>query len=290
MHKTKNYDKECHKLHKLKSQLFISFILLLVVTPAFGALSDKTGLVNRLDVKTDGYVFEVETVANFDIQDFNFDAEQKRLTLYISSGLENNLGEVYLPQTLLSGNLTFYINGEEYSPTIKINDNISFITLNFTGSGNNTIAIIGTDYLHMVNKTSIPTENELPTEIPNKGGCLIATATYGSELAPQVQQLRELRDNSLLHTESGKSFMNTFNDFYYSFSPIIADWERENPAFKEMVKITLTPMISSLSILNYVDMDSEVSVLGYGISLIVLNMGMYFVAPGIVIHTIRKKL
>ena len=55
------------------------------------------------------------------------------------------------------------------------------------------------------------------------GGCLIATATYGSELAPQVQQLRELRDNQLLNTESGSVFMSTFNDVYYSFSPIIAD-------------------------------------------------------------------
>jgi len=82
--------------------------------------------------------------------------------------------------------------------------------------------------------------------------------------------------------------MNTFNDFYYSFSPIIADYERENPIFKEMVKIAITPMISSLSILNYVDMDSEVEVLGYGISLILLNVGMYFVAPIIVIMRIRK--
>lgn len=122
------------------------------------------------------------------------------------------------------------------------------------------------------------------------GGCLIATATYGSELAPQVQQLRELRDNSLLQTASGTSFMNIFNDFYYSFSPQIADWERESPVFKEFVKITLTPMISSLSILNYVDMDSEVSVLGYGISLILLNVGMYFVAPAVIIVGIRKRL
>lgn len=121
------------------------------------------------------------------------------------------------------------------------------------------------------------------------GGCLIATATYGSELAPQVQQLRELRDNSLLQTESGTSFMRVFNQFYYSFSPTMADWERESPAFKEFVKITLTPMISSLSILNYVDMDSEASVLGYGVSLILLNVGMYFVAPTIVIVGIRKK-
>ena len=276
----------------MKSKLFISFLLLLVVTPAFGQLSDKTGLVNRLDVKTGGYTFEVETVANFDIQDFNFDEEQKRLTLYVSSSLENNLGEVYLPQTLLSGNFTFYINGEEYFPTIKLNDNISFITLNFTGSGNNKIEIIGTDYLQGVNQTFIPIENELPTENKSQddmGGCLIATATYGSELAPQVQQLRELRDNKLLQTESGKSFMSSFNDFYYFFSPTISDWERENPIFKETVKIMITPMISSLSILNYVDMDSEASILGYGISLILLNIGMYFVAPGIVIHTIRKK-
>jgi len=122
-----------------------------------------------------------------------------------------------------------------------------------------------------------------------KGGCLIATATYGSELAPQVQQLRELRDNKLLQTESGTSFMNTFNNIYYSFSPIIADYERENPTFKEIVKIVITPMISSLSILNYVDMDSEVEVLGYGISLILLNLGMYVGAPTIVIVGIRKR-
>ncbi|MBI2127863.1 MAG: peptidylprolyl isomerase [Nitrosarchaeum sp.] len=276
----------------MKSKLFISFLLLLVVTPAFGQLlSDKTGLVNRLDVKTGGYTFEIETVANFDIQDFEFDEEQKRLTLYVSSSLENNLGEVYLPQTLLSGNFTFYINGQEYFPTIKLNDDISFITLNFTGSGNNKIEIIGTNYLQGLNQT-IPIENQSPTENKsqdNAGGCLIATATFGSELAPQVQQLRELRDTQLLQTESGKSFMSSFNDLYYSFSPTIADYERENPLFKEAVKIMITPIISSLYILNYVDMDSEVNVLGYGISLILLNVGMYFVAPGIVIHTIRKK-
>ncbi|MEK6867000.1 MAG: CFI-box-CTERM domain-containing protein, partial [Thermoproteota archaeon] len=121
------------------------------------------------------------------------------------------------------------------------------------------------------------------------GGCLISTATYGSELAPQVQQLREIRDNKLSQTETGSSFMNSFNSFYYSFSPVIADYERENPVFKEMVKIMITPMISSLSVLNYVDMDSEESVLGYGISLIILNLGMYFVAPAVVIHAIRKK-
>ncbi len=124
--------------------------------------------------------------------------------------------------------------------------------------------------------------NEQPDTPPvndNGGGCLIATAAYGSELAPQVQQLRELRDNTILQTESGNSFMTSFNQFYYSFSPVIADFERENPIFKEGVKVTLTPMLTSLSILNYVDIDSEQEMLGYGISLILLNIGMYAGIP-----------
>jgi len=137
-------------------------------------------------------------------------------------------------------------------------------------------------------KCIVDTKQELEKSSKG-GGCLIATATYGSELAPQVQKLRELRDNSLLSTESGMNFMNLFNEFYYSFSPAIADLERESPVFREAVKIAITPMITSLSILNYVDMDSEAEVLGYGISLIILNGMMYVGIPAIVIVGIRKR-
>jgi len=120
------------------------------------------------------------------------------------------------------------------------------------------------------------------------GGCLIATATYGSELAPQVQLLREIRDNTVLQTQSGTSFMTAFNQFYYSFSPAIADYERENPAFKEAVKITLTPLLTSLTLLQHADIDSEYDMLGYGIGIILLNIGMYFVAPALLITKIRR--
>ena len=125
-------------------------------------------------------------------------------------------------------------------------------------------------------------------QVEEGGGCLIATATFGSELAPQVQQLREIRDNTILSTESGTAFMSGFNQFYYSFSPVIADMERENPLFKEFVKLSLTPMLSSLSILNYVDIDSESEMLSYGIGIILMNVGMYFAAPAIIIYKIRK--
>ncbi len=121
------------------------------------------------------------------------------------------------------------------------------------------------------------------------GGCLIATAAFGSEMAPQVQFLREIRDGTVLQTQSGSTFMTGFNQFYYSFSPAVADYERENPAFKETVKIAITPMLTSLAILNYVDIDSEEEMLGYGIGIILLNIGMYFIAPAVIIFKIRKR-
>jgi hypothetical protein len=109
-------------------------------------------------------------------------------------------------------------------------------------------------------------------------------------MAPQVQFLREIRDNTVMSTQSGTAFMTGFNQFYYSFSPYVADYERENPVFKEAVKVTLTPLLTSLTLLNYVDVDSEQEMLGYGIGIIMLNIGMYFVAPAAVIIAIKNRI
>ncbi len=121
-----------------------------------------------------------------------------------------------------------------------------------------------------------------------KEGCLIATAAYGSELAPQVQLLREIRDNTLLSTESGTSFMAGFSQVYYSFSPAIADLERQNPAFREAVKLFITPMLATLSVMTLAEEGSESQVLALGISVIALNLGMYVAAPAVIINRLRK--
>jgi len=144
----------------------LSIALLFVITPVYGGLlSDATGLVNRLDVQTGGHTFEVKTTSNFDIPDFEFDKDEKKLTLYISSGLENNLGEVSLPQNLLGGNLTFYLNEQEYVPQVRTNEKISFVILNFTGIGDNTLDIIGTEYLSGL--TEITTDTTSPDLTPS---------------------------------------------------------------------------------------------------------------------------
>lgn len=118
------------------------------MAPAFGeSLSDATGLAERFDVQTEGHIFEIKTVSNFDVTDHEFDKDEKRLTIFFSSSLENNLGEIIIPQNLLGGNFTFYLNDQEFFPKIQSNEKISFITLNFTGSGNNKVDIFGTTYL-----------------------------------------------------------------------------------------------------------------------------------------------
>lgn len=120
------------------------------------------------------------------------------------------------------------------------------------------------------------------------GGCLIATATFGSEMSMQVQMLREIRDSKILKTETGTMFFLGFNQFYYSFSPTVADWERQSPAFKEAVKIAITPLLITLSLLNHQDIDSEEKMLGYGIGIILLNISLYFGSPIFAVLVLKR--
>ena len=132
----------------MKSLIILSVILIFIISPAYGQLlSDATGLINRIDIQTSGYDFEVVLTANFDLVDYRFDKNSKQITLYLDSGLENNLGELVIPSSLLNGDFTFYLNDQEFFPKIQSSERIHFITLEFTGSGSNTLSISGTEYL-----------------------------------------------------------------------------------------------------------------------------------------------
>jgi len=226
----------------------------------------------NFQVSSDGLTHTIQIMTGSKITSFNYESGM------ISFDVDDDFPVlIMIPNLLISDTVEIFFNEKliEYQNYFQ-DDTTSWIRIEPPSIG--TIKIM---------------EKIIPKEISQSsqgGGCLIATATYGSELTPQVQQLREIRDNSLLQTESGTSFMSIFNDVYYSFSPTIADYERENPVFKETVKIVITPMISSLSMLNHVDMNSENSVLGYGISLIVLNLAMYIGIPVVAVVGIKKKL
>lgn len=127
--------------------LAIIIIAVMFLPPAFGAISEKTGLKKDFTIETSGYDFEVETVSNFNIQDVQFNRDDKKLTFNINSELENNFAEIQIPVNLINGNLTVFVNGQEIFPEIRKNDKISFIVLELEGNGTNTLEIIGTTYL-----------------------------------------------------------------------------------------------------------------------------------------------
>ena len=144
----------------MKSLIIFSIVLLFVITPAYGQLlSDATGLINRIDIQTSGHDFEVVLTANFDLVDYSFDKNSKQLTLYLDSGLENNLGELVIPATLLNGDLTFYLNEQEFFPKIQSSERIHFITMEFSATGSNVISISGTEYLIGLDDVT-PLEND----------------------------------------------------------------------------------------------------------------------------------
>ena len=250
--------------------------MLLITTnlSAFGvdtSLRD-VGFVNKYMIATNGQNFEVTFTANFEVLSHTFSTDDKMLQFNVNAVHEKeNVAEIIIPRDLFDSELTVLLNGKEISAAVNETERSSIISVVFDGKGDYTIGITTMDKY-------------------NGGGCLIATAAFGSELAPQVQLLREIRDDIVLQTKSGSIFMTGFNQFYYSFSPAVADYERENTTFKEAVKLTLTPLLTSLTLLQYADIDSESEMLGYGIGIILLNIGMYFVAPAVLITKIRKRV
>ena len=148
----------------MKSIIVFTVLLFFVLTPVHGQLlSDATGLIHRLDIQTSGYDFEVVLTANFDLLDYSFDVNNKQLTLYLDSGLENNLGEIIIPATLLSGDFRFYLNDQEFFPKVQSDEKINFITMTFTGLGNNIVKIIGTEYLSGLDEI-IQIDDDIPVE------------------------------------------------------------------------------------------------------------------------------
>ena len=138
-----------------------------------------------------------------------------------------------------------------------------------------------------VTTPDVTTPDDPPTD---DGGCLIATAAYGSELAPQVQFLREIRNDSLLSTAAGTSFMAGFNQFYYSFSPAVADLERENETFRDVVRTAITPGIYALNVMVLADPGSELSIIVFGLLSVAAVAGIYVAMPSLAVYAVARRI
>jgi hypothetical protein len=121
-------------------------------------------------------------------------------------------------------------------------------------------------------------------------GCLIATAAFGSELTPQVQFLRNFRDSHILSTAAGSSFMNAFNTWYYSFSPSVADYEREQPWLQTTVRTAIYPLLGILTISEkaYSSMPGEYGAVTAGIVASSMIGAVYFWPAAFVVQRFNR--
>ena len=281
-----------------------------VFAPGYGQFiplctdKDISAFSFKVDTDDPDHGFDVYTIPS--VKSFNNWSKGKPFTYYFSEECNTVNKQTFFGEChgiALGSGLLIITNEEQTNPLTKIN-----IKTREIPSEINQLQKTQTTELRIADKNNekgqrlqpvcgegiklaegkcIPVQPKID-DLQNGGGCLIATATYGSEMATQVQQLRELRDNKILQTNYGQLFMIVFNDFYYSFSPYIADYERENPAFKELVKIGITPLLASLNVMSLA--DSEQEILGYGVAVILMNLGMYVAAPAMLLYKVNKKI
>ena len=145
--------------------------------------------------------------------------------------------------------------------------------------------------------TPLPSPTPTPTPTPSptpedKGGCIIATATYGSELSPEVQFLRGFRDNYVLKTYAGKNFMTIFNAWYYSFSPEVASTIATNNALRGIMKILLYPLIGllhiSASTYSLLSFHHEFAIIASGLVASLLIGIIYIMPLALMIYFFKK--
>lgn len=163
----------------------------LLVAPAFAEpLSNKTGFKTSFDVVIDGSTFVIDAISNFDIRSVSF--EDGNLVFDINSSIENNFGEMQIPQNVTKGELRFYLDDQEIAAKVLQNDKISFVTLEFAGNGTHTLEVTS-DYVPTSEPLVSPVE-ETPEEKFDQittvvaVASIVATAGVGSTIAFYVKR------------------------------------------------------------------------------------------------------
>jgi len=182
------------------------------------------------------------------VADFSISAEPSTLSVTVGSGGTSTIritsinsfnSQVSLALSSVPSGISASLNPVLVIPQAN-GFAISILTVNVPAGA------AGGTYTLLVTGTSGSLSRAATVTLNVRSGCLIATATYGSELSPEVQFLREFRDRDVLNTFAGSQFMTVFNQFYYSFSPSAAQSIAENEILKAMTKLLLYPLIGIL--------------------------------------------
>jgi streptogramin lyase len=177
-------------------------------------------------------------------------------------------------------------------PTTTYFPTITSITVASWTSTSTSSSVTTTQTSTSSTQTLVVTSFTTVTSTPTARRCIIASAAYGSELAPQVQFLRIFRDNSLEATFAGHAFMETFNAFYYSFSPAVANYVAQNSTLQAMTRLLIYPLISTLgsmsAIFGTLGFASELAAVASGVAASAL-VGTIYVTPVLALASILSR-
>ena len=182
------------------------------------------------------------------IADFSISAEPSTLSVTVGSGGTSTIritsinsfnSQVSLALSSVPSGISASLNPVLVIPQAN-GFAISILTVNVPAGA------AGGTYTLLVTGTSGGLSRAATVTLNVRSGCLIATSAYGSELSPEVQFLRGFRDRDVLATFAGSQFMAIFNQFYYSFSPSVAQSISENEILRAVMKMLLYPLIGIL--------------------------------------------
>lgn len=207
-------------------------------------------------------------------RDFNLAASVSKVILVQGSRTEFTLTVTSIG--VFNGNVALSGSFSPSAPGLTIIFSSSSVALQPNGGSAQTTVIMvarantaGTYQLTVTGTSSTPSLSHKITLAVQVSPCLIATATFGSELAPQVQFLRDFRDQQITSTFAGSNFMNVFNAWYYSFSPAVARYEYSDTTARTSVKLMLYPAIGVLHLAS-----STYTLLGFQPELAALAAGL----------------
>jgi streptogramin lyase len=201
------------------------------------------GLSHSLDLTLDITAVQRDFSINGPGSTSLYQSSRETITLSVASiGVFSGPVQFTVPEVSgLTGSIS--PNPVDLAPAATVSSTLEIVADKSVAPGTYTLTVTGAG-----TTPAGPVSHDFPVTVTVVSGlpCLIATATFGSPLAPEVQFLRDFRDQQILHTFAGSNFMAVFNAWYYSFSPSVAGYENLHPSVKPPMQYFLMPLLGSL--------------------------------------------
>lgn len=171
--------------------------------------------------------FNVTIASNSTLSNFNFSSRNKKIGFNVS-GPEGKGGycNVTISKNLLRGEpWAISLNGSNHTASCSIIEHDTHTSFYIP-------------YNHSTNEIGI-----IGTWAAAPRACIIATAAYGSEMAPEVVHMRYIRDDMIGSSGVGKILVDGWNTFYYSWSPPVANIIAESYLLRVSFRVLLVPLL-----------------------------------------------